>query len=147
MSEEKIKEPKPRITSWIRTNFGEDILEEIKAGKRTIKLNGTELNAKDKNFRDKRVTKTSQVEIIPEPKAITEKDKTGLVPVKPECKVYIRDFLTAEQIESVETKNANVFISGLATILDKEIQVDKDANPMFEGKSAIIKVLPQFAPG
>lgn len=58
-----MSEPKPRITSYIRSNFGEDVLAEVVAGKRTVSLNGIVLDATTKNFRDKRVTVASRVEI------------------------------------------------------------------------------------
>lgn len=135
------KEPKPRITSWIRTNFGEGILEEIKAGKRTIELNGKKLDPKDEKFRDKRVLKTSKVEIKPHPDFVmTEKTGKSEEPEELEEK-YVKDFLSTEEIKCVESGKANVFVDGLAAKLDKEISIDSD------GKPVIIKVLPQFAPG
>jgi hypothetical protein len=156
MSKEEVKQPKPRITSWIKQNFGEDILEEIRRGKRTIKFNGTEIDAKSKNFCDKRVIPTSKIEIIPEPIIEKSENKTGLVPrditqeekvKEPEPKIYVKNFLTEDQIKSVTSGKANVFIDGLATTLDKEVEIDNDTEPTLDGKQVIIKVLPQFAPG
>lgn len=147
MSEEN-KQPKPRITSWIRIKFGEEILEEIRTGKRTIKLNGKQLNPIDKNFRDKRVTGTSKVEInppVPDEKATPEKEE--LEESEELEKRYVKDFLTAEDIKTVESGKANVFVDGLAVKLDKEIFIDRDEEPVLDGKQVIIKVLPQFAPG
>ncbi len=161
MSEEKIKQPKPRLTSWLKQKFGESILEEIRTGKRTIKFNGTELNANDKSFRDKRVTGTSKVEITPEPKIIyrdtdsvimgKEAPKTGIVPrditQEKDPQLYVKNFLTSDQIKSVKEGKANVFIDGLVTTLDKEVEIDNDTNPTLDGKPVEIKVLPQFELG
>lgn len=52
-----------RITSYIRQNFGEEVLAEVVSQKRRVSLNGIILDATDKNFRDKRVSPTSKVEV------------------------------------------------------------------------------------
>ncbi len=191
----QIKQPKPRITSWIRTNFGEEILAEIVSGKRKISLNGNKLDAKADNFRDKRVTATSQIEITPEPKVLAmdtdskyietlkpvrisakdvkkaekELDRKGIrlkdippskemidlhkkysgkakVP-EPEHKVYVKDFLTEDQIKSLTDGRANLFVDGLSKSMHDEIQVDNDTNPMINGKVVTIKVMPAFRGG
>ncbi len=176
MSKEKAKQPKPRITSWIRTNFGEEILAEIVSGKRKITLNGTKLDAKASNFRDKRVTKTSQIEIIPEPKVLYQDTSSKIVETlrpkdklpskeivelhkkyvekkkekkepEPERKTYVKDFLTNDQISSITSGKANLFVDGLASDMMKEIEADNDTNPMINGKVVVIKVLPKFRGG
>lgn len=235
------KEPRPRITSWIRENFGEEILNEIKAGKRKISLNGVKLDASLVNFRDKRVNKFSQIEIKPEPKSIPKEiqkfekefkkikvttkggvptkelidlykktseetvNKEKLIKKSPKLdivkgekgkgmaitpkkiekkapcmivgckdfaiqintstfssgmycekhfdeinkkpKIYIKDFLSANDIVSVTSKKSNVYIDGLVTTLDTEVEVDDDTNPLRDGKIATIKVLSAFRGG
>ncbi len=155
MSEEIIKQPKPRLTSWLKQRFGEGILEELRKGKKTIKFNGNTLNPNDKNFRDKRVTGTTEIEIIHEaevlrPEPISDKNKTGLAVKdisKEEKKSEVQNFLTSDQIKSVKEGKANVFIDGLATTLDKELDMDNNTEPMLDGKRVTIKVLPQFGLG
>jgi hypothetical protein len=80
MAKQQDKTPRPRITSYIRNTYGEEILQEIISGKRKITLNDTQLDASAKNFRDKRVTPFSQISITPEPTAVKQSSKT---PSKP----------------------------------------------------------------
>jgi len=198
------KQPKPRITSWIRQRFGEEILAEIISGKRKISLNGTKLKASDKNFRDKRVTATSVVVITPEPVVLYQDTSSKIIEtltpvdkiksfekeyrkIKPQTKdelpsqeridlfkkysgvdketeneiavqrqheneepapkIFIKDFLSADDIKAVTSGKARVFADGIVTKLDREISVDHDTNPIINGNIVEIKVTPQFQSG
>lgn len=71
-----------RITAYIRQVFGEEVLAEIVSQKRTVSLNGIILDATAKNFRDKRVTPTSKVEVsTPTSSALDSIRETTEIPV------------------------------------------------------------------
>ena len=53
---------KSRITSYIKTNYGKEVFDEVMSGKRTVTFNDAVLTI-DKKFPDRRVIETSKVEI------------------------------------------------------------------------------------
>ena len=166
---------KVRIQKHIIEQYGENTLEEIKAGKRKIFLNDKQVPIDD-HFRDKRVTETTKVEIRPpvltkvekstSDKRLSEKittksqtkdelssQKRAKKPAEPAtpAKIYmLKDYLSTEQIVSIRAGKSNVFVDGLVV---KDIDTfvlepsPDDAKPMLNGNKVLIKVLPKFNGG
>jgi len=71
---------KSRITSYIKTNYGKEVFDEVMSGKRTVTFNGAVLTI-DKKFPDRRVIETSKVEISEIP--VIEMTEIPIVEIEP----------------------------------------------------------------